>query len=331
MILEMIRVGRRCPSSLFKGCVILWIERVAWFNMGPKKKDQDTSSSLVHLLASEMGYVETLPRNEEENHIRKESTPQFEERSYDLTGMKPLRWQLGSQISTLSRSKCPEKDFTKLKHLHERIASQENNLASKTLQRNLWFSSLLSQWFPESLIDQAITELHATDLSKVMADEKVLCRILGYLEALLRISCRTIPWQTLQEINDELGFNIDKNKVATAKFKAIQCGAFKSFYQNRGNTDTFDVIRFQIGRLIAKLDVIPSHKKVILDFSQRLCAFLEQKQQIPKDPEIYGHAIVEIACKRILKSRNLRTVQDARLKKKISTAIHYIRKQCRKK
>ncbi len=299
--------------------------------MGPKKKDQDTSSSLTQVLAREMGYTHTLPQNEEENNMREESAPQFEERSYDLTGMKPLRWQLGSKIGRPSSAKYTSRDYTKLKHLHERISSKENNLASKTFQRNLRFSCLLAQWFPESLIDQAIAELHATDPSKVMADEKVLCRILGYLEALLRVSCRTIPWKTLQEINEELGFSIDKNKIAAAKFKAVQCGAFKSFYKTRGNTDTFDVIRFQIGRLIAGLEVSPQQKKKILEFSQWLCKYLEHKKQIPKDPEIYGHAIVEIACKKVLQTRNLHTVPDPRLKKKVSTAIHYIRKECKRK
>ncbi len=295
--------------------------------MESKKKKQEKAPSLVALLAHEGGYSNHATPAKD-NASEDNCHPQFEERSYDLTGMKPLRWQLGSRIGSLPRSKCGEKDFNKLKHLHERIASQDNDLASKTFQRNLRFSCLLSQWFPEQLIDQAITELHATDSSKVMTDEKVLCRILGYLEALLRMSCRTIPWQTLYEINNELGVDIDKNKVAAAKFRAVQCGAFNNFYRNRGNTDTFDVVRFQIVRLIAQLEVTPRQKKEILEFSRQFCTFLEQKRQIPKDPEIYGHAIVEIACKQVLKTRNLQTVQDVRLKKKMSTAIHYIRKQC---
>ncbi len=297
--------------------------------MESKDKKPERNPSLVRLLANEIGYSNGVSLDKEDS-ISEDCYPQFEECSYDTTGMKPLRWQLGSRISSSSRDVSAKKDFKKLKHLHERISCKENNLASKTLQRNLRFSCLLSQWFPEQLIDQTIAELHATDPSKVMADEKVLCRILGYLEALLRMSCRTIPWKTLHEINKELRFNIDKNQVAAAKFQAVQCGAFKSFYKNRENTDTFDVIRFQIGRLLAQLDILPQQKKEILDFSRRLCTFLERKKQVPKDPEIYGHAIVEIACKRVLKTRHLRTVQDARLKKKVSTAIHYIRKQFKK-
>ncbi len=298
--------------------------------MPSKDKEQKVGPSLVKLLTRKECYSETL-FTAKENDSTESKPVQFEEDSYDTTGMKPLRWKLGSKISAPSRSEYSKKDFYKLKSLHDRITSKENNLASKTFQRNLHFASLLSQWFPESLLDQAIAELYVTDPSKVMTDETALCRILGYLEALLRISCRTIPWQTLHEINGELEVNIDKTKVATAKFKAIQGGAFKSFYQNRGNTDTFSVIRFQIGRLIAELNVDPSQKKPILEHSQQICKFLERKQQVPKDPEIYGHAIVEIACKTVLKTRNLRTIHDPRLKKKISTAIHYIRKQCKKK
>jgi hypothetical protein len=221
------------------------------------------------------------------------------------------------------------KEHRKLKFLHECISSKENKLDSKTLKRNLHFSALLTQWFPESMIDQVIVELHKTDSSKVVADQTAVIRILGYIEAFLRISCRTIPWKTLFEINHELGMDINKNHIAAAKFQAIQDGAYESFYKKRGNKESFDVIRFQIGRLIATLDVSPAEpvtKKEILAFSQRLCKFLEYKRIVPKDPEIYGHAIVEIGCKKVLGTRNLRTLDDPRLKKKLSTAIHYIRK-----
>ncbi|MHA2096354.1 MAG: hypothetical protein ACW98F_17165 [Candidatus Hodarchaeales archaeon] len=296
--------------------------------MGSNSK-REKSNVLVSMLADGSGYEKTVTFAEKQEIYETETDSiNFEEPVYDTTLHKPHRWKLGSKMG-----KGYSKEHRKLKFLHECISSKENDLASKTLKRNLHFSALLTQWFPESMIDQVIVELHKRDRSKVVADQTVVIRILGYIEAFLRVSCRTIPWKTLFEINAELGMNIDKNQIAAAKFQAIQNGAYQNFYKERGNKETFDVIRFQIGRLIATLDVSPAEpvaKRDILVFSKRLCKFLEAKRIIPKDPEIYGHAIVEIACKKVLKTRNLRTLEDPRLKKKLSTAIHYIRKHVKK-
>jgi hypothetical protein len=296
--------------------------------MGSNSK-REKRNILVSVLADGAGYEKTVTfAKKEEIYEPETDSIQFEEPTYDTTLHKPHRWKLGSKMSSGSG-----KEYRKLKFLHECISTKENDLDSKTIKRNLHFSALLTQWFPESMIDQVIIELHKTDRSKVVADQTVVIRILGYIEAFLRISCRTIPWKTVFEINAELGMNIDKNQIATAKFQAIQNGAYISFYKKRGNKETFDVIRFQIGRLIATLNVSPSEpivKKDILAFSQRLCKYLEHKRIVPKDPEIYGHAIVEIACKKVLGTRKLRTLDDPRLKKKLSTAIHYIRKHVKK-
>lgn len=298
--------------------------------MGSNSK-RKKSNLVVSMLEEKAGYENTVPFVEKQEYYEPETESiNFEEPKYDTTLHKPHRWKLGTKMGSGSG-----KEYRKLKFLHECISSKENKLDSKTLKRNLHFSALLTQWFPESTIDQVVIELHKTDNTKVVADQTVVIRILGYIEAFLRINCRTIPWKTIDEINHELGMNIDKNHISAAKFQAVQNGAYKNFYKKRGNKDTFDVIRFQIGRLIATLDMtptsiseIPQAKREILDYTRRLSKFLEHKRIIPKDPEIYGHAIVEIACKKVLKTRNLRTLpSDSNLKKKLSTAIHYIRKQ----
>jgi hypothetical protein len=299
--------------------------------MGLKKSDRD-APQLTSILANHSKYAKiTSTASEiEEEEIEADSL-RFEDTSYESPTHKTKRWKLGSEIGPISRGK--QEEFRKLKYIHQSISSKENDLDSKTIKRNLHFASLLVQWFPEPLIDSALKELHKTDRAKVVADEAVVIRILGYIEALLRVSCRTIPWKTVFEINQELAMNIDKKEIAAAKFNAVAAGAFKDFYQQKGKTETFDVIRFQMTRLIADLTIEPhpiSKKKEILDLSRRLCKFLEAKRIVPKDPELYGHAIVEIACKKVLKTRNLRTLDDPRLKKKLSTAIHYIKKQIKK-
>lgn len=296
--------------------------------MRSQKKDKD-APYLTALLSNHSSYENIAESEPEPEYTKIEPTyPQFEDNSYENPDIKTQRWKLGSQIGPISRGKHEE--FRKLKYLHQSISSKENDLESKTVKRNIHFASLLVQWFPEALIDNAVKELHETDRAKVVADEAVVIRLLGYIEALLRVSCRTIPWKTLFEINEELGMNIDKKEIAAAKFNAVAVGAYKEFYKKRGKDETFDVIRFQMTRLIADLNIGPhplSKKKEILDYSRRLCKFLQSRGIIPKDPEIYGHAIVEIACKKVLESRNLRTLDDPRLKKKLSTAIHYIKKQ----
>ncbi len=297
--------------------------------MAIQKKDKNKPPSLIRLLANKNGYSPSLnPERGKKEEISSESI-HFEDTSCSTSAMKPYRWKLGSEIGSVPLSQQSSQNYNKLKTIHKRLTSIANHMDSKTLQRNLHFASLLQQWFPESLIDQAISELHSTDPSKVMTDEKAVGRILGYIEALLRASCRTIPWKTIEEINRGLGYRISKNMVAAAKFRAVQCGAFKDFYQNRDSSETFDVVRFQIVSLITKLDIDACKKRQILELSQRLCKALEKKRQIPKDPEIYGMAIVELSCKKILKKRWLMTCQGEgeKLKKKVSTAMHYIKKQ----
>jgi len=292
-------------------------------------KKVDDAPQLTALLINHSDYDTFADSALEDEYIESESTyPEFEDNSYESPLVKTQRWKLGTQIGPISRGK--QEEFRKLKYLHQSISSKDNDLESKTVKRNIHFASLLVQWFPEALIDNAVKELHQTDRAKVVADEAVVIRILGYIEALLRVSCRTIPWKTVFEINQELGMNIDKKEIAAAKFNAVAAGAYSEFYKKNGKDETFDVIRFQMTRLIAELNMGSqplSKKKEILDYSRRLCKFLQHKGIIPKDPEIYGHAIVEIACKKVLKSRNLRTLDDPRLKKKLSTAIHYIKKQ----
>ncbi|MFX1513833.1 MAG: hypothetical protein ACFFCQ_14710, partial [Promethearchaeota archaeon] len=58
-----------------------------------------------------------------------------------------------------------------------------------------------------------------------------------------------------------------------------------------------------------------------------LCAFLECQHIIPKDPEVYGHAIVVIAYKKVTGNRNLVTTDNPEFKTMLSTALHYIRKK----
>jgi hypothetical protein len=300
--------------------------------MDSDKRDRE-SPQLTSLLANHSKYAkiaESTPIIEEEEI--EPTSLHFEDASYESPSFKTKRWKLGSEIGPISRGKYEQ--FRKLKYIHQSISSKENDFDSKTIKRNMHFASLLVQWFPEALIDSALKELHDTDRTKVVADETVVIRILGYIEALLRVSCRTIPWKTVFEINQELGMNIDKKEIATAKFNAVAAGAFKDFYKKRGKNETFDVIRFQVTRLIADLDIGShpiSQKKEILNVSRRLCKFLEVRGIVPKDPEIYGHAIVELACKKVLKTRTLRTLDDPRLKKKLSTAIHYIKKQIKNK
>ncbi|MHA2181676.1 MAG: hypothetical protein ACXAAH_09660 [Promethearchaeota archaeon] len=299
--------------------------------MGSNEKEEG-SPSLTALLVNHSQYITSVPDEEtpENNEIESPSL-RFEEASYDIAPQKTDRWKLGSQIGSVSARK--HKEFRKLKYLHQSISTKENDLDSKTIKRNLHFASLLVQWFPELLIDQAVVELNKTDRTKVVADEAVVCRILGYIEALLRVSCRSVPWKTIFEINNELGMNIDKKEIAAWKFRAVASNAFKEFYKKRGNKETFDVIRFHIVRLVADLEVSPNEqyqKKEILTYSRQLCKYLEVRKLVPKDPEIYWHAIVEIACKKVLRTRSLRTLKDPRLKKKLSTAIHYIKKQCKK-
>ena len=299
--------------------------------MDSEKRDEESPVLRAMLIRNSRYAKIAVDDTEMESAVTDARSVEFEDASYATEHMKTSRWKLGSQIGSVSRAS--DKDFRKLKYLHQSIATKANELDSKTFKRNLRFATLLVQWFPEPLIDQAVTELNKTDNSKVIADEAVVIRILGYIEALLRVSCRSIPWSTVFEINEQLGMNIDKNQIAAAKFKAVGFGAFYSFYKKHGNKDTYDVIRFHMVRLIANMDLgqnMNSNKKEILAFSKKLCKYLEAKRLIPKDPEVYGHAIVEIACKKVLKTRNLQTVSDPRLKKKISTAIHYIKKQMKK-
>ncbi|MFX0208067.1 MAG: hypothetical protein ACFFDT_18925 [Candidatus Hodarchaeota archaeon] len=239
----------------------------------------------------------------------------------------PYRWKNGSKFSPSSCTTNSHMLYSRLSRLHQQISSQENQLDSKTVHRNLDLASRLQQWFPIAILDEAILELHKTDLTKVVSTKNALVRILAYIECVLRIRCRTIPWKTLDEISQEFGIHIEKNAIAKMKFQAIKNGVFSEFFRENSIKESFDVVRAQIAMKIPHLPVNPVEKKAILNLAKKVCDFLEKKRQIPKDPEIYGYAIVEIVYKHVTSKRALVTVYDRRMKKQVSTAIHYIRKK----
>ena len=105
------------------------------------KKKAEESSYLTALLANHSNY-ETFAESESESEYSEiESTyPQFEDNSYESPTVKTKRWKLGSQIGPISRGK--QEEFRKLKYLHQSISSKENDLESKTIKRNIHFSSL---------------------------------------------------------------------------------------------------------------------------------------------------------------------------------------------
>ncbi|MFX1514346.1 MAG: hypothetical protein ACFFCQ_17365, partial [Promethearchaeota archaeon] len=214
----------------------------------------------------------------------------------------PHRWSLGSTLSQDDAYK-----FTKLASIHRNISNQECIHGSRTAQRNFSLAVKLQQWFPVALLDVALAEMHRIDLTKKIGDDNALARVLGYLECTLRFRCRTIPWRVIWEINKELGVNLTKPLISEYRFKALQAGAFSTSERKRANSDTFNVLRYTIASLIPSLPVSSDEKRTITRFTKTLCAFLECQHIIPKDPEVYGHAIVVIAYKKVTGNRNLVT------------------------
>ncbi len=252
----------------------------------------------------------------------KESDRAFETPVSSSDEMHPHRWGLGSTFSWAA-----DKKFTKLASLHNNITNKDGSFASRTAQRNVSFVVKLQQWFPVKLLDEVIAEMNRANLSKVIGDETCLARILGFLECALRVRCRTIPWDTIWQINEELEVNLTKPMISEYRFKALQVGAFSRWDQRPANGDTFNVMRGKIAMLIPSLPVSSGKKREILELAKQLCAFLEYRHIVPKDPEVYAHAIVEMAYKKATGKRTLVTTTNPTFKTMLSTAIHYIRKK----
>ncbi|MFX1514342.1 MAG: hypothetical protein ACFFCQ_17345 [Promethearchaeota archaeon] len=283
------------------------------------------SPQISYILRKNQIYSQDKDFKESETHNGSQNpfyTSSFQTESH----FRPLRWKNGSIISNTSSADY-KAVYSKLSRLHQQISSQENHLDSKTVHRNLDLASRLQQWFPIAIIDEAVTELHKTDLTKVIETKSALIRILGYIECVLRIRCRTIPWKTLDAINEEFGMQLTKSDIGKAKFQAIKNNAFPEFFRKHFISESFSVLRGQIAMNIPQLPVNPSEKKEILFITKSLCKLLEEIRQIPKDPEIYGYAIIEMAYKQVTKKRALVTIHDRKMKKQISTAIHYIKKK----
>ncbi|MFX0212287.1 MAG: hypothetical protein ACFFDT_40315, partial [Candidatus Hodarchaeota archaeon] len=231
----------------------------------------------------------------------------FEESNLsDEADWKEDRWQLGSVIAP-PRNSSNDKKYAKLALIHHNISSNTGLFHSRTVRRNIEFAVKLQQWFPVALLDETLTELHRTDRAKIFGDENVVARILGYLECALRIRCRTIPWKTIWEINNELGMNLTKRHIFDCRFKALKAGAFSNGKSGKFNRDTFNVMRGKIAALTPSLPINDGEKPKILMFAKKLCAWLEARHIVPKDPEVYSHAIVEIAYKKVTGKRNLVT------------------------
>ncbi len=246
------------------------------------------------------------------------SSPSFKEISLNSTPMNPPKITKDGVHS----SEAPLNiyaNYTRLASIHRSIVSKTCH--SQTVERNISFAAKLEPWFPVPLLIEVLIELHRTDLSEILDDEHALARILGHLECSLRIRCRTIPWRVIWILNLEFSMKLTKTLIFDYYLRAVSAGAFAYFQDWRSNRDTFAIMRGQIVALSLNLPVPPKKQREILQQAKELCTLLALQRVDPHDPEVYAHALVELAYKRITGKKALITTKNFALKTKLTFTI----------
>jgi hypothetical protein len=187
------------------------------------------------------------------------------------------------------------------------IVGKTRQFNPQTVQQNTSYATKLQRWFPVPLLIEVLIELHRTDPFELINEEHILARILGYLECSLRIRCRTLPWQAIWDISHEFKMNLSKSLIFDYYLRALSAGAFANFKDWRSNKDTFTIMRGLIVSLCLDLPVTSAQQREILQLAKEFCTFLVIYRFDPEDPELYAHALVELAYMQLIGGQALVT------------------------
>ncbi|MFX0091459.1 MAG: hypothetical protein ACFFBD_06825 [Candidatus Hodarchaeota archaeon] len=193
---------------------------------------------------------------------------------------RPTWWLTGSLfVPKTGREK-------KLAMLQYQTLARANPVLSFRAQRIRQCISVLSQWFPLPLLDEVGKEiLIETDLRQ--NDETLFAHFLGVLEFFLRQRHCTISWAVLQEINQTIGYYLEKKDIYKWLF----------YTRQRKKVHAPDTLRLVQHLTIAQLSqasLSAEQKRRLCQKTVQMIKILRNKGFICKDPEIASWTLKRI-------------------------------------
>ncbi len=174
----------------------------------------------------------------------------------------------------------------KLATLQYRTLARANPILSERAQRIRQYISVLSQWFPLPLLDEIGKEvLLETNIRQ--SDEDLLAHLLGAVETTLRQRYCTIRWAVLQEINQQLGYYLEKKDIYKWMFYTRQ-------RRKEQGSDTLRVIQHLTIEAISREPFLSEQKREIYLRVAQAIKILRLKKFVCKDPEICSWALKRI-------------------------------------
>jgi len=204
-------------------------------------------------------------------------------------------WFLGS----LMRVKSPQRDFSRLSSLHNRITHEETNFDER-IQVNWRVASQLSEFFPRKWLIEITAQfrkLDATNLGIKTYEDRV-CSYLGYIELYLTFRGLTLLDSTLVEINDFLGINLTKNDVRSWKLKLLRItpGLQEQWIIIRAKTHQSAIMSTVVQVMNRELVLTNCTKEEVFKVKQSALLLARKfiatkKARHIKKPEVWAHAI----------------------------------------
>ncbi|MFX0092598.1 MAG: hypothetical protein ACFFBD_12615 [Candidatus Hodarchaeota archaeon] len=210
-----------------------------------------------------------------------EETFEIEDESIRLESVgRPAWWFNGSWFKPRTLQE------RKLATLQYRSITRDEAILSERASKIRQYISILSEWFPISLLDDIGKEiLMETNIRQ--KEEDLFIHFLGALEAALRKRSCTIRWHVLHEIAQTIGQSIEKKDIYKWTFYTRQ-------RKKEATPDTLRIIQRITVEEILKESMPPKEKRLICCQVAEACKVLRTKGFVCKDPEIAAWSLKRI-------------------------------------
>ncbi|MFX0116816.1 MAG: hypothetical protein ACFFB3_19870 [Candidatus Hodarchaeota archaeon] len=244
---------------------------------------------------------------------------------------RPNRWYNGSIMGNGGGNSTLFGPNGRLRSLHTRITSQETPGSQPRSRLYRLVGDILSQFFPFEILDPLIEELTTSKSIRLpQAIEEAVCIVLAAVEMFLRKCNRTIlKEKVISEIGDELGMDIDRKKIAAAKWFLARGGFWKD-HLHEISTATYEILQN------LTLEIITSYPFPVQENSAEfrrqlfhrcmlLINHLSETRRRPQNLEIYAHVLVSLAAESLLNSHVL--TSDLLGDSHFNTRVHRAKRQ----
>ncbi|MFX0114240.1 MAG: hypothetical protein ACFFB3_06810 [Candidatus Hodarchaeota archaeon] len=219
---------------------------------------------------------------------------------------RPDRWYNGSLMGAGGRDTTLFGSNGRLRSLHTKITSQETPGSQPRGQYYRLVGDILSQFFSFSIIDPLIDELISIENFRLpRAMDEAVSVVLAAVEMYLRKYNRMILKEAvIAEIGEELGIDVSRSKITTAKWLLAKGGFWKEHLYDI-NTATYDILHNLTLELIANYQFPAQNDKIgfrrqLYHRCQTVIESIEKSTRRPQVLEVYAHAIASIAAEEIL-------------------------------